>query len=181
MPYLCRTPSPSPFYIALRMKKLLSLFLVAAALASCSKKDDSTPTPIPASPTELLTAKSWRISAETSSTAITGSPTPIVQDEYANMKACERDDFTKFNTDKSATFDEGATKCSTTDPQTQTGSWSLNSANTQLTIKDPTQGSTIVFDVVTLSATTLSLRYSTSYSSGGISATITENVTFTAF
>ncbi|MDO7885897.1 lipocalin family protein [Hymenobacter cheonanensis] len=161
------------------MKKLSLLFLAALALGSCKKNDDNSPSS--ASKTDLLTAKSWRISAQTYSVAV-NSGTPTVSDEYASSPACERDNFLKFNTNKSLTADEGATKCSPSDPQTQSGSWDLTTNDTKLTLADPSQGGIpIPFDIVDLSATTLHLRYAATVSLGGVSTTSVNDITFTAF
>ena len=168
------------FIIKTLMRKASLLLLLAAALGSCKKDNETTPT-ASASKADLLVAKSWRISAETSTYTVTGS-TPIITNEYAGAATCERDDFLKFNANKTAVFDEGATKCNTSDPQTQNGTWDLTTNDTKLSLLDPSQGSiAFPFDVITLSANTLQLRYSYSYSSGGISATQTRDVTFTAF
>ena len=160
------------------MRKVSLLLLLAAALGSC-KKDNET-TPATASKADMLAAKSWRISAQTSTYTING--TPIVTNEYSSMTACEKDNFLKFNANKTAVFDEGASKCDPSDPQTQNGTWELTANDTKLNLLDPSQGSiSIPFDVIALSATTLQLRSSYSYSANGISATQTEDVTFTAF
>lgn len=158
------------------MKKV-SLYLAVAAMASltlsCKKDSD---TAAPASKADLLTAKKWRVSA--ASTSITSNNQTSTVDDYATSPACERDDFAQFNANKSVTFDEGATKCSSTDPQTTMGTWDFNSDQTKLTLTDPNLGGlALPFDIVTLNATTLSLRF-TSTQQGG-SAVI--NRTFTSF
>lgn len=161
------------------MKKLSFIFLAALALGSCKKNDDNSPAST--SKTDLLTAKSWRVTAE-KSTSTVGSTAGTTTDDYANSPACERDNFLKFNTNKTATFDEGATKCSTSDPQTQSGAWDFNSDGTKLTITDPSgSGLAIQQDILELSATTLRLRNTSSYTAGGITLTTTDETTFTAF
>jgi hypothetical protein len=163
------------------MRKISLLLLVAVTLGACKKDSENTPT---TSKTDLLAAKSWRISTQTSSFSSSNinNGTPVTTDEYAASSACERDNFIKFNTNKTLVVDEGASRCDTSDPQTQNGTWDFNSDQTKLTMIDPSQGSVpIQFDIVELSASKLQLRYSYSYSSGGISATQTENVTFSAF
>lgn len=170
--YLCGTLAPTFF-----MKKLSLLLLAALALGSCKKSDTSPATP---SKTDLLTAKSWRLSADkiTSTVGTTSNTT----DEYASSPACERDNFIKFNTNKTATFDEGPTKCNTPDPQTESGTWDFNSDGTKLTLTDPSgSGLAIQEDILELTATTLRLRITSSYSTGGVTATSTEETTYTAF
>lgn len=156
------------------MKKISLLLLAVVALGAC-KKDDSNPTPS-ASKTDLLTAKNWRISSQSSTTVTSGKSTTT--DEYASSPACERDDFTKFSANKMLVVDEGATKCNTSDPQTQSGSWDFNSDQTKLNLSSPTYGGLLIpLDIIELSSTTLHLRYTDTSSSG----TSTEDITFTAF
>jgi hypothetical protein len=82
----------------------LSLALLGG-LTSCG--DDSTdPTPT-LTKTALLTAKSWRLTAN--QTVIVSGGTTVANDDYADLEACEKDDLTKFNADKSITLDQGAT------------------------------------------------------------------------
>ena len=168
------------------MSKFFLIFLILlgmAALSACKK--DSGPAASTTSRTDLLVAKSWRLSAQTQTftSASFNNGTPIVTDEYATQQACERDNFLKFSANQTLVADEGPTKCSATDPQTQNGTWQFtNSDQTKISILDPSQSSVSVpFDVMELSATTLHVRTTYSYSSGGISATETEEYTFTAF
>lgn len=160
------------------MKKLSLFLLVAAALGACRKKDDVAPVD---SQTGFLTAKNWRETAETTTTVINGGAA-TTEDTYAALSACKRDDFAKFNTDNSYVGDEGPTKCSTSAPQTQVGKWSFNSDRTKLTLTDPTNPNTNkTFDLVELSATTMRLRESGTFTSGGITVTATSETTLTAF
>ena len=161
------------------MKKLTLLLLAAAALGSCKKNDDNSPSS--PSKTDLLTAKSWRITADKTTTTV-GTTASTTTDDYATSPACERDNFVKFNTNKSASFDEGATKCSTSDPQTTTGAWDFNSDGTKLIITDPSLGGiALQGDILELTATTLRVRYTTSSSFGGVTETDVQETTFTAF
>ncbi|MGI4743700.1 MAG: lipocalin family protein [Janthinobacterium lividum] len=161
------------------MKKLLSLSLGLVALGACKKDSETTPAGA-ASPTELLTAKSWHMSAYTSSFA-EADAAAVTTNEYATTPACQHDDFAKFNADKSVRFDEGTTKCNTTDAQSQNSTWELSSNNTKLTLAAPQLGGfPIPYDVIVLTASTLQLRYSYTYSSNNASYTETQDVTFTA-
>lgn len=163
------------------MKKLLLLSLSLTALSAC-KKDDTTPANTAASPTELLTAKNWRLSVYTSSFATAGAAA-VTTDEYAAATpTCQRDDFAKFNANQSVVFDEGTTKCSATDAQSETSLWALSSNDTKLTVAVPQFGGfPIPFDIIKLSTSTLQLRYSYTYSSNNVSYTATQDATFTAF
>ena len=160
--------------------KTLSIYLLTAAmglsaLSSCKKDSTGTPTPA-ASKADLLTAKKWRVSANT--TVTTYNNQTNTSDDYASSPSCERDDFTQFNANKTAFFDQGATKCSSTDPQTTNGTWDFNSDQTKLNLTDPDLGGLVIpFDILTLDASTLSLRFTQSAS--GVSSIKT--ITFKSF
>jgi hypothetical protein len=131
------------------MRRLFLLLLGVVSLCACKKNNETSPE---ASRTELLTAKSWRLSAAT----ITAGTSKT--DEYATAQACERDNFIKFNTNKSVVVDEGPTRCDPADMQTQTSTWDFNNDQTKLTIP-VYAGVSIAADIVELSATTLHVRY----------------------
>jgi len=158
------------------MKKTLLFLLAAAALGACKKNDDNAPR----SNTDLLTARNWHLSAETTTTVINNGP-PATTDSYAKMSACERDNLVKFNADRTYIDDEGPTLCNPSDPQTQTGTWKLENSDTKLTISDPgAPGTDQSFDIITLSASTMRLHSTATYSFGGVTASVTVNQTFTA-
>jgi hypothetical protein len=69
------------------------------------------------------------------------------------IPACLIDDIFTFTSDLTLIVDEGPTKCSPTDPQTTSGTYSLNSDNTQLTTS--IAGNSEVFNIMTLNSTTL--------------------------
>ncbi|HET9504792.1 MAG TPA: hypothetical protein VFO93_14710 [Hymenobacter sp.] len=161
------------------MRKISLLLVLAAALGACKKDNETAP-----GKTDLLAAKSWRIVSQSStySSSSINNGTAITSNKYAAKSTCERDNFFKFSSTGTLILDEGESKCDSSDPQKQHGSWSFNSDQTKLTLNDPSQAIPMgTFDVVSLSATKLELRYSYSYSSGGISATQTEDITLAAF
>ena len=163
------------------MRKLLLLSLGLLSLSACKKDNETTPANTAVSPSELLVAKNWRLSAYTSSFGAAGTAA-VTTNEYAATPTCQRDDYAKFNATKSVVFDEGATKCSATDAQSETSTWELSSNDTKLTLAAPQFGSfPIPFDIIRLSANTLQLRYSYTYSSNNVSYTQTQDATFTAF
>ncbi|GAA4501904.1 hypothetical protein GCM10023172_24430 [Hymenobacter ginsengisoli] len=82
------------------------------------------------------------------------------------LQDCDKDDFYKFNTDKTAIVDAGPTKCSPSDPQTESGTWAFNSNETKLTLMLPNSALNGDADIKELSATTLHL-----YSSQSVSGT----------
>lgn len=111
--------------------KTLVVLLGAAALfttASCKKDDDTTP-----DKAKILTGGQWQLSAMTSDPAIDWFGTPVTN-VFAQLPACIKDDVTIFKTDGKVNFDEGASKCSPNDPQTTTGTWTFNPAQTVLSV-----------------------------------------------
>ena len=150
-----------------------NLFLLAAGLALLGACKDKAVTPTPPR-LDLLTAKNWRISAQTT----TSSDSPTTTDNYATLPAYELDNFYKFNTDKTLVIDEGATKRKASDSQTETLTWDFNADQTQLLVTSAGSTKPEADDIVELSATTLRLRTVTTTSLGTVK---TLNVTFTAF
>ncbi|MBT2556419.1 hypothetical protein J7E24_01335 [Hymenobacter sp. ISL-91] len=104
---------------------LLTLALAAGfAFAGCSKDDE----PAPKSKSELLMAKSWRITA---STETVGSKTT---DVFSSEEACTKDDLAKFMANGIFIADEGKTKCDPSDSQQFAGNWALTSNDSKLLI-----------------------------------------------
>lgn len=154
-------------------------FLLAAsllALGACKKTDDASPTP---SPTALLTAKPWRLSAQTTTTTTSSSGVTVSAtfDDFAALPACGRDNFYKFSADKTLLVDEGPTRCSTSSPQTTAFTWDFNADQTQLLVTSTGKTNAETDDIIELSASTLHFRTTTT-SSG---TTKVQDVTFTAF
>ena len=108
-------------------KSLLLLAFTSTAISCAKTKED--PAPAPPTRTQLLTAKKWQIRSAT----IEGSGQPTV-DLYPLIAPCSRDDFEQFNLPNTYVTDEGPTKCSPSDPQTQLGIWALTANDTQLTV-----------------------------------------------
>ena len=121
------------------MKKL-SFFLVATALLFSSCGKDKTKT-------ELLTG-SWKIT-----NAVSGGTNVLSQ-----QSACSKDDVITFLANGSTTIDEGPTKCSTTDPQTRTGTWRWATNETELIVDNG------IAKLVSLTEKTLVVSQSTSSS-----------------
>ena len=134
--------------------KTLSAYLFTAVLGlsvlSGCKKDSEDADTAP-SKTSQLTAKSWR------PTDIKVSGQSVFIAPFFN--ACDKDDFIKFNPDKSAIYDEGVLKCDATKPQTSKGSWELTTNETKLKLTDP-RGDVTEGTIVTLNSTTLILNAS---------------------
>ena len=155
------------------MKKLFNLFIALVLVGSftgCKKDNDDDK---PKTKTELLTAKNWRLSAAVASGVYQG--VSFSQDGYADMEPCEKDDFLKFNSDKTLIYDQGPTKCDDTaaDPQTDQGAWDLNSDQTKLLLSDSGGGASFGLDILELTASTLKVEYSESDTDGTYKYTLT--------
>jgi hypothetical protein len=132
------------------MKKLILLCVSLATLGACKKNSEPAPS---TTRTDLLTTPKWKLTGGTISTGAFTLPISTF------VGACYNDDTFKFNTDKTVLNDAGTVKCNTTDPQTQTGSWSFaNSDQTQLQLTVPNTPLNGVFDVKELSGSILHLN-----------------------
>lgn len=134
--------------------KTLVVMLGAVALfstTSCKKDDDTTTDKV-----KILTGGQWQLSAMTSDPAIDWFGTPVTN-VYAQLPACIKDDVTIFKTDGKVNFDEGTSKCSPNDPQTTTGTWTFNPAQTVLSVTQ--DGETESWDVTELKGSTFKAVY----------------------
>jgi len=108
------------------MKKIIHITpLFFILLFACSKKDSV------ATKTELLTSGSWNLTAVMADNDGNGT---YETDEFASFPACFKDNYFSFLAGGIAEINEGTTKCSPTDPQTETGSWQLTQNETHLKI-----------------------------------------------
>ncbi len=130
------------------MEKVNKLFVLLVAvtlmMTACNKDDEAKPK----SREELLTGKSWKVTAITIDPALNG-----VTDIYAATPACENDDLLEFRVGGVLVVDEGATKCDPAEPQTSEGTWSLSEDKTQLNLIIGADISTIT--ITELTETTL--------------------------
>jgi hypothetical protein len=144
------------------MKQLLTLLTMAAIFGSCKKKDPT--------PSDYLTKSKWKLE----------SVTVFAQDFSGNIKACQKDNLYQFNTNKSITAYEGATKCNDTAANSKTdGNWSLQNADKQLSLSGSSIAesfgvSAMTVDIVTLNETLLAVKKDTSIQ--GLKTTI--NISF---
>jgi hypothetical protein len=126
----------------LNLLLIASLFLVTF---SC-KKDDAPP-----SKKDLLSGKNWVLVSQTVSPGINFNGT-LITDLYAQMDDCSKDDISKFNSNGTYTFEEGATKCDVNDPQVfDSGTWVFNSDETILVLTSPSSG-TVNAEIVELTS-----------------------------
>lgn len=104
-------------------------FLSLILLSSCSKKDDAKNT----SKKDLLTAAPWKMVAAVVNPPYNIDGTGEVSDYFSLNKACEKDDLFLFKANGDLVFDEGATKCDASDPQSSiVGKWELRNNDTEI-------------------------------------------------
>lgn len=125
----------------------LSFYLLLFAISftiSCNKDDDDNGGGDSQKTTaEYLTSGSWKLSAMTIDPGVSFGGA-VLTDFYAQMQPCAKDDFSTFSSSGGVTDDEGPTKCSASDPQTTTGTWTLSADNTTLTLEYPNEDPTVI-------------------------------------
>ena len=119
-------------------------------------------------PALLLTNRDWVLTAQRISPGIFIGGTTTT-DLYAQLSACSKDDFIRFEAPNVLKIDEGPTKCSSSDPQTQTGTWTFNSSQSVITVVLQGQSQ----DLAVVSLTDISLVFMTTQTAGGITYTVT--------
>lgn len=149
------------------MKKIIFAILIGSVSFSACKKKEKELTK-----TELLQNGKWKLTAASFNGVI---------DILSNFKDCQKDNTYTFNSNKTITVDEGATKCKDSVAQTYTdGKWNLSGNDTKISLDGSsiTEGfatGPLTADVVVLNATTLQISKDTAFSgfSGKASFTFT--------
>lgn len=131
-------------------KKTISFSFIAVIVCLNACKDDDETT-VSLSNTDLLTEKNF---VETNYLLTVDG---VTEETFADLDDCDKDDFTRFEKTGVVTFDEGATKCDSLAPQTQTYSWKFLSDETQIELSFAV-GFAEVFDILTNDGTTLKIR-----------------------
>ncbi|MCK9404712.1 MAG: hypothetical protein M0Q26_15065 [Chitinophagaceae bacterium] len=110
---------------------IISLLIIL--ITACSKGGDSSTTPTPTtSKATLLTSSDWNI-AGIQHKAVSAT---VWTDDYASLAACVKDNKVVYRASGSYESSEGATKCSSSDPQIlETGTWSLTTNETILVVQ----------------------------------------------
>jgi hypothetical protein len=105
--------------------KINTLLFCFLCLIACSKSGSKK------SKTELISSASWKFSQ--AGLDNNGDGTIDVAAPAGFVEACVTDNVVTFKSDKSGIVDEGATKCSSSDPQTSPFTWTLSSDESQIT------------------------------------------------
>lgn len=157
-------------YSIMKKQILIGLSLISLfAVQSCKETTDPEPTK---SKTELLCASPWKTTAATIDPALNVGGT-LISDFYSQYEPCDKDDLTKFESNKTGMYDEGATKCDPMDPQSDPFTWTFDLTETKITIDGETA------DIVQLDASTF--KYSMVMDGADIGGTsgVKYKITFT--
>ena len=133
---------------------LCSALALSIAFTSCKKDKKEDPAPVAKTKTELISGKNWKLTGGIINPAAdfgTGTPTT---DAYSQVNNCRKDDLLRFDTPNVYKQDEGATKCSASDLQTETGTWAFSMNETKITTSIAS-GSPKTYNLVELTETTL--------------------------
>lgn len=149
-------------------KNLFAIFSLAVLVfvgAGCGKKNDDAPV----TKTSLI-SRTWLLTGLTVSPAIFGQTNLL-----AGSSACELDDITVFTSAGTYTGEEGATKCSPSDPQVyERGNWRFLNNETQLEMRE-TGGTPNVLNISELTAARMVATFSENF--GGVNYTYTATYT----
>ncbi len=124
---------------------LILLFFSVVTFTACEKNNDDNQ---PKTKTELISRANWKLASATVSGV----------DVTASIPGCQKDNTLAFAANGSGTSDEGATKCSSTDPQSSTFTWSFQNNETTLFISSPIlSGGGNTFNIMSLTESELVL------------------------
>jgi hypothetical protein len=127
-----------------RINFTISVLLVATLFFSACKKSSSHPK----TNTDFLTQASWKFDNAKAGGA----------DVSSSLQTCQKDNVLTFSTNGTGSLDEGATKCTSTDPQTNPFDWNFASNETVLHVSTVLfAGGSSDFTIVTLNDTQLVL------------------------
>jgi hypothetical protein len=139
----------------------LGLLAIALIINGCSKSSSSTPAK---TNTDLLAQGNWKIK------------TVFVNnvDYTSSVPSCVKDNIVTFMANGTGNWDEGPTKCNSTDPQTNPFTWAWQSNGTILHISTPLfTGGSGDFTLVSLNDTQLVVSQNVTISGTSQPAVIT--------
>jgi hypothetical protein len=150
------------------------LFAMALVFSSCKKDEDDNNNGN--STVDHLTSGAWKITAMMVDPGIDLGGGIVITDFFTMMPACSKDDLITFHSDGKIIFDEGATKCVPSDPQTTEGTWTLSGDNKTLTMKEPGEDD-IVVTITEISSSMMKGTYTMDEDFGAGTQTYTITIT----
>jgi hypothetical protein len=130
MPGITRVICAFIHHFIISMKRIPFLVLAIAASSAfvgCGS-DNKSEDPTPKSNSELLMAKSWKLTAETEAT---GNAAPVNTYD-SSYESYEKDNVYKFQANDVLVMEEGATRENPSDPASTTGVWKLMDSDKNL-------------------------------------------------
>ena len=116
------------------MKKFVFVLLsIGLIIYSCKKSSDNSP-----SKTEIITSATWKY--DTAAIDFNKDGKPETQIPPGTIATCKLDNIITFKKDSTGILDEGATKCTSTDPQTTAFTWYFKNNNDSLYSPNPIFG-----------------------------------------
>lgn len=146
---------------------LAVLFSAVLFIGGCKKKDDP-------SLRDIMLGSKWKLTAATIDPPLTiaGSPVSNIYTQEAIIPSCRRDDITIFTSDGKYTIEEGATRCSPTDPTiNESGDWTISSDAKSVRLV-PTGQAATNYTVISASSGELKLSAPASVTGSTVSYTI---------
>jgi Lipocalin-like domain len=141
------------------LRSTLLVSTIAIALFACKDDDSNGPVNNGSPRADLLTAKSWKVTAVT----IGGI------DVFGSFDPCVKDDLFRFNKDGKMNHEDGTQKCSNPNVLVpQSGTWVLESNDTKLKTVSVfgNQTYTTLYTIEELNSTTLRVSYDQSGAKG---------------
>jgi len=137
------------------MKKTIYLTFLLLLLHAC-KKDDNTgsnnnnnnPGNQP-SKKDLLTAKPWKYKSWVADPPVKDTAGTPVSDVLAYKPACDRDDIIIFEANGNANFDQGPTKCDSSQSQSEISTWYFSNNESRLHIAQGAFTNIYTLDTIT--------------------------------
>lgn len=102
--------------------KLFALLIAVTAGTACSKNDTKK------SNSELITQGTWKFA----SAGLDSDKNGTVDMEDGSIEPCEKDNIATFTIGGTGSYDEGATKCDISAPQTKAFTWQFKNAEKEL-------------------------------------------------
>ncbi len=151
------------------LKALLVMLLATAlVLPGCKKDEDKQ------NREDMLTSGSWKLTAMTVDPAIDWFGTQVTN-IYAQLPTCVKDDLTIFENTGKVKFDEGATKCDPSAPQTLQGLWTLSVDEKTISITD--EEGTESWEIVEMSNSQIKVEYEAEDEDLGVTYTFSATYT----
>ncbi|MCF8256547.1 MAG: hypothetical protein K9J06_03285 [Flavobacteriales bacterium] len=145
----------------MKSQTILLAFALLLGFSACTE-DPTT--------TEMLTDGRWQMSTLTINPGVIVSGV-VITDYYSQLYEYDKDNILEFIANGTFITDEGPTKEFPSDPQTKQGNWLLSANEDMLTVWMAED--TLVYDLLNISGTAMTMTYSQRDTSTNINYTLT--------